>query len=394
MFAEPWHKLWWRLPGPANYLREIVEDLDSGKNVVLCLPDHCGDGLYYALNDELHSVRRKLVPINANGAAPQQVLEQFQVDAHEAVIIWLHGLDDQSWPQWEEFLCHKYQFQMRASGVSRTNCPLFCTPIKGTAAATAAHGNNFLSFRKWHGRVSQLDMVLFTSSLLPATRAFSAVATRVKSSLLLKQIAVWVIAHLAQSDPHVSLRLARQFDVADDLDEALEHILNPGQILKHIAKQRAWAPASAAVCCWHTGMKDHVDGREQIHSAALCLNDGNKEIERRIWLAQVKVIFPLLEEHRRWLVTELDGAFKLPHESSEGKILEASQLELHHIKSQFKKAQHDPAHPLAQMLTTAYETRAIRLAEIRNALSHLEPLSLDLLTCDELAMNPFGDGER
>src|ERR1051326_1622252 len=41
--------LWWQLPGPKQFVARIVQDLQDGKNVVFCLPEHFPKGLNSAV---------------------------------------------------------------------------------------------------------------------------------------------------------------------------------------------------------------------------------------------------------------------------------------------------------------------------------------------------------
>ena len=41
--------VWWRLPGPAEFVRRTASELREGRNLVLCLPRYLPDGLSDAL---------------------------------------------------------------------------------------------------------------------------------------------------------------------------------------------------------------------------------------------------------------------------------------------------------------------------------------------------------
>src|ERR1035438_5645212 len=46
---------WWHLPGPTRFLQATVQDLRSGKNVVLAFPQHSLDGFRVALAEQVRA---------------------------------------------------------------------------------------------------------------------------------------------------------------------------------------------------------------------------------------------------------------------------------------------------------------------------------------------------
>lgn len=321
---------WWRMFGPANFIKEVIEDLRDEKNVVLCLPEHACEGIDRILERELPQVGRMLLRLRVNNNEPVSVWDMFRMD--QPVVIWLEDLSESNWVRlvkegdlnrdagWGHFIRDPYVNHSGERGRKRI---LFCAPLKGKMAGAKLSGNAQLSCHKWSGRVSQLDMFFFTSWLLRDTEVFTRFDDKEKS-LFLKQLAIWMITHLAMSDPQVSIRLAKDFKVAINLEEAFDKILDPKKALRYIAQDRKWQDSECQEMeqnlseqylsdwYWQKGMKDEFDGREQMHSAILALRGYDEQIDSRLWLAQVAAIFPLLEEHRgRSLRTSATWLFRI-----------------------------------------------------------------------------------
>jgi hypothetical protein len=124
-------------------------------------------------------------------------------------------------------------------------------------------------------------------------------------------------------------------------------------------------------------MIDVIEGEENIHSASLALKDFKGTIARRIWSAEVGVILPFVEERRQEILTHLAGVLRVPFTTRFGEVIsDVRDLEIGHIESQLINSG-ITVHPNVRRLVR-------RLREIRNCLSHLEPLSLELLLDAEI----------
>jgi hypothetical protein len=210
-----------------------------------------------------------------------------------------------------------------------------------------------LSHHVWQGIVDNLDMLLYTSFLLREK----------KMPDLYKRTAISIVANLSLWDPSVSQRLAC---------EEIKGILEPSPVLKEIAIERGWVKADGKpyMAFWHTGMKNLFDGKERTHSALLAIDDPLKELQHRIWSAQVGVIFPLIEERRQELIDIL--ASILTHkQKSDLQDMEIGQIEFE-ISANGSKVPSE-IHKLVR-----------RLKQIRNSLAHLEPIAPESLLSSEL----------
>ncbi|MDT5123166.1 MAG: hypothetical protein QOC96_2648 [Acidobacteriota bacterium] len=365
-------RLWWQLPGPQVFISRVVDDLREGQNILLCLPAHLPDGLHSAVRSTLDDEDWHWHTLDIGEAVaerPESLLfARFVPDAGADAIrnahalakessfagkvIWLDGLDDNSWPAWKEFIVAYGHACQSVPVFERTQ---FCIPLRGKLALDPPGEDVCLAQHHWRGAVDSLDMFLFTASVF-AGREMPA---------LHRRIAVAIAAHLALWDPSISERLA---------GERLKRILAPVPLLRDVARERDWRVDDAGK--WHLGTADMFDGEMRIHSALLALDDSNSEIARRIWSAEVGVLLPFVEERRRELIAQLANALQVPYETRFGEVIEdVRDLEIGHIERQINSL------PSVDSNTRSFVRR---LREIRNCLSHLEVLPPELLLCDEI----------
>ena len=371
--------LWWQLPGPSRFVSRIVQDLRDGKNVMLCLPEHLPDGLSSAIRSALgnsnewpwHSIQvqeedKAADPAsllfsrfvsNASPGALWNARTLAEAEDFAGKIIWLDSLSAREWSAWKAFLID-YEYACRSRSMFERS--LFCVPLVGELALSPPLEEVCLSHHSWHGAVDLLDMLVFTTTLFQTKQI----------SHLQKRIAVSITAHIALWDPTVSECLAR---------ESLGGIFDPIPTLLEIAKERGWDHDCDVLssCSWHKGMIDVVDEEERIHSAVLVSHGGASAIKQRIWNAEVGVMLPFVEERRQEILTRLAGVLQVPFTTGFGEVItDLRDLEIGHIESQLTY----------NSTSVSPEVRLLvrRLREIRNCLSHLEPLNPELLLYDEI----------
>jgi hypothetical protein len=118
-------------------------------------------------------------------------------------------------------------------------------------------------------------------------------------------------------------------------------------------------------------MREIFEGRERIHSAALCESDSKSAIPHRIWSGQVAVLLPYIEEQRRDVLEQIGDQLRLPFKTRFGEVIrDLESLEIGHIALQVPDLNGiDPA--LARLI--------YKLRDIRNQLSHLGPVPIGRL---------------
>lgn len=373
------NRLWWQLPGPQRFVSQITRALREGKNVIITVPEHSPSGLSYAIHETLsdgagwfwHTLNivdvKQEMPAEilcsrfVPAISPDAILNAHTLSKEESFtgkIIWLAGMTPNAWPAWKEFIAD-YAHACRArSLLDRT---LFCIPLIGELALNPPIVDDIcLSHHRWHGVVDSLDMLLFTSSLFQCRQM----------PILQKRLAIAVVTSLALWDPVVSERLG---------NEDIERILHPLPLLQEIAKERRWPPEKLAPSSrlWHKGIAETIDGNRKIHSAALAWDDSAREIAQRIWSAEVGVMLPFVEEKRQEILAQFAGILRVPITTRFGEIInDLRDLEIGHIETQLANNGAIVDYTFLQLIR--------RLREIRNALAHLEPLSLELILCNEI----------
>jgi len=376
-------RFWWQLPGPARFVSNVVTNLREGKNVVLCVPEFVPDGLRTAIRTGVEAIGsfhwttmpvsdypsdrpadmlfRRFVP-----AAPADTIRSADNLAHESSffgkIIWLENIADVDWPRWKEFLTD-YAHVCRSHGELERS--VFCTLLVGSVAKDIPRDDVCLVRCYWRDMISRLDMLLFAYHCLQERRL----------GRLDRELVVHIVANLAGWDP----RLALDLSSAQPCD-----ILRPLPLLRELARKRGWLFCSNDLDAidWYRGVHDTVEGQNFIHTLALVNDDRHCEIDHRVWRAEVAVMLPFVEERRRELLGHLRGVLKLPHKTQTGEIIDnLLDLEIGHI-----------CHQLAVNRSRNHESvrrTAQKLRDIRNALSHLEPLQPQKALDPDL-QSPFG----
>jgi len=184
-----------------------------------------------------------------------------------------------------------------------------------------------------------------------------------------------VISNLARWDPLLADRLAA---------EGSDEILRPARILCEVRKERGWTEPlpSAPDDLWCRGCLDVFEGRPTVHSAALAPGEGSREIDRRIWSAEVGVILPYIEERRRELLDHFAPVLRVPWRKATGELItDRRDLEVGHIENQLR-------YKAARIDDKTIEFVG-KLRQARNHLSHLEPLPASLILDGRLEISPF-----
>jgi hypothetical protein len=172
--------------------------------------------------------------------------------------------------------------------------------------------------------------------------------------------------------------------VARLLAESIEQMLAPEPVLRDLALERGWpqhVPPSWPEQ-WRRGMAQHMGGKSQTHSALLSC----KELELRIWSAQVREIIPYVEEQRRHLLIQTGSTLQLPWSipGANGQwreITDLHDLEIQHINSQIRN-DHSRDPQLRDLVAC--------LSDMRNDLAHLKPITAQTLFDQVLADDFLG----
>ena len=367
---------WWQLSGPSRFVGRVAQDLQDGKSVVLCLPQHFPEGLSRAIRAQIDYDSWPWTTLPVAGLTDREPADFLysmfvradtpqglctaatlvQEDAFAGRIIWLNGITAETWPVWSQFIAEYTDACRMRTEVFRT---VFVVPLIGELASEPPPDDICLSIHTWRGIVSRLDMLLFTASILPDQRCHNATE---------RQLLVHCIAQLALWDPSIAEILVH---------EQIATILQPHYVLTECARQRCWNTEIAKQPDWCQGIVDHIDGLEEIHSA-MCVKDQlQRKIEHRIWAAQVGVLFPFIEEQRQDLLLRLQHYISVPFKTSQGATIENTQdLEIGHIYFQLAELRRNGIRPSSLDLTKVIG-RVNTLRLMRNDLAHLKSISAE-----------------
>lgn len=366
--------LWWQLPGPRRFVSALVRDLRDGRSCVVCLPRWAPPGVVEAVRSHLdHELCWTSISLDSSDGDPADVLfgrlgldlgpealrtaEAFARDERvSGRIICVDGISRSRWPSWSIFLDSYADASRERPLLERS--PLIIV-VEGDAVTNEPEIDLLKAVHTWRGAVDRIDLVVYASEL----------THRRKRPNVEKRLANALLAAIAVWDRTTVEALA---------DERIETLLEPWDALASLARDRGWPLAEAPTQgrpSWALGLSDLVDGREQWHSAHAA-SDAPREIQRRLWTAQVSELLPAIEEQRRGMIGRLENILRVPHRTRFDEVIEdLRDLEVGHIEHQLGDA--GPKYRA--------ELRRVRyLRKIRNALSHLEPVSADLLLSEDL----------
>lgn len=356
-----------------RFVSDISEGLIQGQSVAVRLPEHHPLGLASAIRSEIGNPPWKTIRLNEFGdERPIDVLYAVAVPGNEVgsvrsvesllasesfagCVYWIEDSSRRVWPLWKEFL-QDYEYSCRSQ--KARDRATFCIPLVGDLALDPPKGDIGLTVHSYDGVASYLDTQLYAALLLESRGAISAIHRRLMVALI-ATLAVW--------DPLLVEQLVQ---------EDMRSLLAPTDILRSFAIARKWEElnTSTSTDLWHLGVHHTFDGTQQVHSAALAVSqESSQEIYRRVWTAEIGVILPFIEEQRRILLGKLKSDLIVPFETRFGEVItELNDLEIGHIDSQISSGD----------VRVDYGTRIFveNLRAARNALSHLETLSVDLVT--------------
>lgn len=325
--------VFWQLPEPANFVRNVVEDLRAGYNVVLAIPDHAPPGWAAALRTATSaSGLPRLQGIQPDGSPPisdlHKALSLGACSARATVsdlcdepgfrgrLLHVQQFTPDAWPAWSNFLL---QYEDTCRHLELAERTLFIVTLSGDLAISAPAPANLLRVHRWLARMDGLNAQLHAANLLAGRT----------QSIWQRQLTVALLGELALWDPEVitigtSLRLAE--------------ILAPTPWLEQIAAARGWSVTDnlkSPTAEWR-GIRQPFEGRHRTHSAWLAAASRKEALAQRVWNGQVSALFPLLERHRRSLLHCYRGLLRVPWPTQFGKISSMADLELSHIADQLK----------------------------------------------------------
>ncbi len=342
-------RIWWeRVPNALNFVSTVVDQLRQEKSVVV----HCGGALpwsghftravQYALmqGDGSKSIRtledagspgQYLLaefcrPERRAAYRPSKSCAQFLAECDDAALhshyLIVRVRSESALALWEDFISE--YVRARSKGLERA---AFMLLFSGAHIPAARKGICTLSF---DAAISEYDRIVFATQAAAALNA----APSVKSYL------TELAAHVAGSDMELCAACIRRSD---------EFLQSPWPLMQRIAAEQT-----------------RSDG------APFALNCSESDVNAMIWRAQIRAIYPRLEEYREAFIKRHRAALRsiLPIKAAPGEIyISPEDLELGKLLYLASAGQ--------LPLTPAEYDRLERYKNARNSLSHLTPLSYD-----------------
>jgi hypothetical protein len=373
----------WKLPGADRFIESIQKSLKSGKNVVLLFPQHPPPDFLKTVKtpfSETCELEWHQVQPQENGtlssppihflidhfvsAFPENSLKNVsnlcKQKTFQSKLISCHFSSKSQWSSWKEFFTEYGLLSQNQPLLQRT---LFLIVLTGSLSADPPPLNAGLLHCRWDGFIDEIDMMVYSSSHLQNEGKLPPLHKRLKISLL-TQLSLW--------DAELCNVL---------LKEPLSVLCDPLLLLKKFAQQRQWdqLPATQdSATLWSWGVLQTMEGTEYYHSAYLAQIDAIDEIKRRLWRAQIQVLFPYLEEQRQKLLKAFGSFLEAPSENTYTSK-DINDLEFSHIVSQIKDKEIS--------VQPKYWKTLNQLKRIRDCLAHFELAATDLLLDPNLLMD-------
>ena len=357
----------WSLPGPAQFVDTIRNELTSGRSVVVMVPRYAPGDLRSALrgivsdawtwadlraDNSLSPVAAvcQLYGVRAGDTSSSTIRNLAGNEGFAGQLVCVSSGSPTSWQAWKAFLL---EYADACRGVPEGKRSLFVVLAEGFPVTSAPSDDVTLCTKVWSDVVGEIDLLIYAS--LQLQRSSLPSSKRKLLALSVSRVALW------------------DFDVADRLlDGRPQDMLAPAAILDELARDRGWNAETPVA--WETGTEDHCDGARHIHSS-ICLVRGDEgTVTHRVWSAQASVILPLIEKRRLELLRDCRRFLRLPVEIDGEIISNAEDLEIGHLAHAVSRSPADPG----------LKQRLQRLRRVRNHLAHMEVLDLALVWHDDI----------
>jgi hypothetical protein len=356
---------WWSLPGPQKFVDAVLQDIRDGKSVFVRMPEYCpkrlSSSLKDGLKDDFHwlsltvAADRKPLDFLYEFCAPEADVRRLRSvqtlsceQTFEGHVIWLENVAFADWDAWSCFFT-EYERVSRAIPISRRT--LFLIPITGEHNDHPLPSGVGISTRKWDGWLMRSDMLLYGASRIPECDSTLELDLR---SALVTTLAAW--------DPDLCESLAPL---------SLSELIAPKPFLENFARYRKWKiqQLSGPERTWLLGLAHMFHGRKVPHTCVTSLSNGSGELDALIWRAEIGVLMPYIEEQRQLLLCQYQDLLKTPFITKNGaRIDDVYDLEIGMIEFQ-----------LYNRISAEELKRVTNLKNARNNLSHLEPVTAQIL---------------
>lgn len=344
---------WIDLPGPSQFLERVGQDLRESKSVLAVVPSCFDDRWVYAVRSELENEYdwREIpdtpaeflqeISTRSDGHAFIHPREIIEANLNRQGYV-LKNPSSESWNAWTSFL---QIFAELNRTVDELNRNVFL--VTSVDARNKLPNELLLSERRIEGFIRLEDPFFHAAQIAePDDR-----------DGLWRRIRMNICSEIAQWDFRLCELLC---------DLPTEDLLDPFDWLRSYGSDERWGGLSETSD--HEILRQHgllfSIGRDEIrHSAFLALNGNKDEIARRVWIAQVRVLFPIIEEQRMRLIRMLRVHDPVTIKAWEDELEIAGDLEIGVLSFRMSRSRR-----FKQGLTDF----AFKLKIIRNKLAHLQ----------------------
>ena len=373
--AETMAFSWWDIPGPYRFVSRVENDLRDRVNVVAALPTGLGREWFNFFRrrwsddqeriDVLHLSAESGSPLDELcgtftthpvGTMTIRTLVQEKEFCGRTIGIVLDSKE--SVKNWMEFLL-AYQRECRFIEVLDRTVLLLAT--EGVSPKLLPASATHLRVHIYEGFARPYDCYMYAWVLL-GTEDKQAWRTDLKMAMC---------AQLAQWDPRVC-------EVLSDRD--ISSILEPGSYIRDLSAVLDTADElSDADEGWAIGILQRYDDQVIYHSGWLARDTLSQEFQRRVWTAQIQVIFPLIERMRQQAIKRYGHRFRLPILVGDGEyVKDPYELEISMVRRIVSRLDGIPK---------AVLHRLDQAWDFRNALAHLQPLTAQQLQSFEPSLD-------
>ena len=359
----------WTMPGPAGFVQHAVNSVEDRLCAVLAVPMGMASDLaaHFAAQcrrAEIHFADETVDP----DRDPLDQLWQRYVDSTDSAATFVRLCQEpalagetifvtaSAGPACTAWLAATDGFQQEAGRIKPFERPTIVIIVEGVEPSLLPQDTPFIKRHVYDGWAGTRDTLAYATFL----------DARSDSSPWHSDLKAAVVAHLAQWDSRLCERLARL---------SLEQLLrNWSAAVEDFARDWQGAADGGDVARWEYDQCQQTGDRPVYHSAWLISQGRRREVERRVWHAQLSIVYPLLEELRQKVVEWYDAALPLPVVNGFGdQVTDPHDLELNTIKWMADTG---------EFVMQADHRRLLNQAcRMRNLLAHLTVLSAeDILT--------------
>lgn len=279
----------WDLPGARRFVNTACDLLRGGSSVVIQFPGRVPDGFdsavaatlgntldvgsLVATTSPLQDLARRYVQHPRHIGRLQDLCED---PGFRGRLVRLNGLDSETWSAWCAFISAYAEMSRSRPLFGRS---LFLVVLAGSPPPEPPPADIGLACRSWDGLPDDVDLLLFATEQLRER----------EDNPLLRSLVATTIARVAAWDFDTAAAL-----VAQDY----ETIMDPRDLLREMAQDKGWAVDTPLD--WSLGTASRTGSAHPAHAA---LDDPPTELHRRLWSAQLSVLFPWIELRRHETVS-------------------------------------------------------------------------------------------